>query len=141
MTDPDLPADLAELERRLAERSRVEPPPELGPRVLAAARAALRHPATPSALEGWRFWAAVAATVLLAVNLSMSVSADTDWEFANEVAARPDPTAELRALAPELPDAELRRQALLTRAAGGLTPAALPPLHITSEEPTRWDVR
>ena len=42
MTDPELPPDLAALERRLADRPRAEPSADLGPRVLAATRAALR---------------------------------------------------------------------------------------------------
>ena len=124
----------ADLERRLAERPRAEPPADLGPRVLAAVRAVRDRRPAP-AFDGWS-WAALAAAVLLAVNLSMSVSANADWDFAD-----PPPSsaaAELRALAPDLPDAELRRQTLLTRAAAGLTPAALPRTRLP-EEPDRWD--
>lgn len=128
----------ADLEHRLAERSRAEPPADLGPRVLAAARDAVRERRPAPASDGWRSWAALAAGVLLAVNLSMSVSANADWDFAGVPPGRD--TAELRTLAPELPDAELRRQALLTRAAAGLTPAALPRTRL-SEEPDRWDAR
>jgi hypothetical protein len=143
MSDPGLPADLAALERRLADRPRVEPSADLGPRVLAATRAALaRRPA-----GAWRPWAAAAAAALLAVNLSMSVAADTDWDLMpavepGDVAAT---TELLRELAPDLPESELRRQALLTRAAAGLTPtAALAPnwdRFRTAKEPDRWDER
>lgn len=141
MTDPELPPDLAALERLLADRPRADPPPDLGPRVLAAARAARG----PRAAPGWRAWAATAAAVLLGVNLSMSVAANTAWDFAPAA----DPGAfeaaadRLRAVAPDLPEAELRRQALLARAAAGLTPTAyLAPDwdHIrTTKERDRWD--
>jgi hypothetical protein len=140
MTDPELPPELAKLERRLVNRRRTEPAADLGPRVLAAARAALRPRPAP-----WRAWAAAAAVVLLGINLSMSLAAGTDWELLP--AADPDAfeaTAEhLRRLAPDLPEAELRRQALLARAAAGLTPAVnLTPdwNHIrTNKERDRWD--
>jgi len=127
----------ADLERRLAERPRVEPPADLGPRVLAAVRDVRDRRPAP-AFDGWS-WAALAAAVLLAVNLSMSVSADADWDFTNTPPERD--VTELRKLAPDLPDAELRRQALLTRAAAGLTPAALPARTHRPEEPDRCDAR
>jgi hypothetical protein len=121
MIDPDLTPDLAALERRLAARPRVDPPPNLGPRVLAASRAVLRPPAIR-----WRTGLAWAAAVLVGINLSMSVAADTDWQLRPE--AEPEQLAaltdRLRALAPDLPEAELRRQALLARAAADLTPTA-----------------
>ena len=49
MTDPELPADLVELENRLASRPRVEPSAGLGLRMLDAIRAAQRE------TEGSRF--------------------------------------------------------------------------------------
>jgi hypothetical protein len=144
MSDPELPADLAAIERRLADRPRVEPTSELGSRVLAATRAALRR---SSAAAGWHPWAAVAAAVLFGINLSMSVAADTDWHLLpgaepGQVVATAD---RLRALAPDLPESEIRRQALLARAAAGLTPTVyLSPSgeHIrTTKERDRWDAR
>jgi hypothetical protein len=123
MSEFELPPDLAELENRLANRPRAEPPASLAARVRAATRAVLRP--TPPTSDAWRFWAAVAAVVLLGINLSMSLSADTDWNLTRP--AEPPPlaaTAErLRALAPELSDDELQRQALLLRAGAGLTPS------------------
>lgn len=137
MTDPELPPDLAALERRLADRPRVAPSAGLGPRVLDAARMAQRpRPAAAS----WRSWAALATAVLVGVNLSMSVAGNADWRLTADVepehiAATAD---RLRAAAPELPERELRRQALLVRAGAGLTPTAdLNPYR----EPDRWDVR
>src|SRR5439155_4379635 len=121
MTDPDLPPDLAALERRLSGRPRIEPSPEFAARVLAASRAALAR--RPGA--GWRYWGSVAAAVLFGVNLSMSLAADADWDLLPgldpaEVAATAD---RLRAQAPDLPESEIRRQALLARAGARLTPA------------------
>ena len=137
MTDPELPSDLADLERRLADRPRAEPSAGLGPRVLGAARLVLRpRPAAAS----WRSWAALAAAVLVGVNLSMSVAGSADWRLTasvepEQVTATAD---RLRAAAPELPERELRRQALLHRAGAGLTPTVdLNPYR----EPDRWDVR
>ena len=137
MTDPELPDDLAELERRLAGRPRVEPSAGLGSRVLDAARTTRR----PRPIgDGWRAWAALAAAVLVGVNLSMSVAANADWQLTADVGPEQvDATADrLRAAAPELSERELRRQALLYRAGAGLTPTVdLNPYR----EPDRWDVR
>src|SRR5262245_49711976 len=117
MSDPELPPDLAALERRLTDRPPVEASADLGPRVPAATRAVLRSP-HPAPAAAWRFWAAVAAVMLLGINLAMSVAADTDWKLTpavqpRQVAATAD---RLRELAPDLPESELRRQALLARA-------------------------
>src|SRR5262245_7894797 len=139
MIDPELPPDLSALERRLAERPRAEPAADLGPRLLAATRAALRHRPVPPA-AGWRSWAALAAAVLVGINLSMSLAADTDWDLAPgvdpaEVAATWN---RLRAAAPDLPESELRRQALLAWAGARLTPTVdLNP----NRGRDRWDVR
>ena len=121
MNDPELSPELAHLERRLATRSRIEPPPNLGPRVLAATQIALRRETGT-----WRAWAAMAAAVLLGINLSMSVAADTSWNLGPTA----DPGAveavadRLRALSPDLPEDEIRRLMLLTKAGSQLIPAA-----------------
>jgi hypothetical protein len=147
MSDAELPPDLAALERRLADRPRIEPSPGFGPRLLAACRAALGRRAAPVPAAGWRFWAGAAAALLLGINLSMSVAADTDWHLLpgaepGQVAATAD---RLRELAPDLPEAELRRQALLARAGAGLAPAVdLTPSwkrFRPSKEPDRWEKR
>jgi hypothetical protein len=120
MNDPPLPPDLAELERLLSGRAPIEPSAEFAARVLGSVREALRHGPSAAAAptRKWRSWAAVAAAVLVGINLSMSAAADTDWHLAPDVepgrvAALAD---ELRALVPDLPASELRRQALLARA-------------------------
>src|SRR5262245_39226468 len=116
MTDPDLTPDLAALERRLTAHPRVDPPPGLASRVLAASRVALRAPARSGRTAVGLAWA---AAVLVGINLSMSVATDTDWRLRPD--AEPEQLAavadRLRELAPDLPEAELRRQALLARAA------------------------
>jgi hypothetical protein len=149
MTDPPLPPDLADLERRLADGAPIEPSADFAGRVLGSVRDALRlRPAMPPApAAGWRSWAAVAAALLVGINLSMSAAADTDWHLERDV----EPgqvaalTEQLRELAPDLPAAEVRRQMLLARAG-----ASLPRVFNLSPsrertpilpERDRWDVR
>jgi hypothetical protein len=143
MSESDLPPDLLALEHRLADLARPQPSPELGPRVLAAVRDVLGERPRPT---GWGFWAAVAAALLLGINLSMSLVADTDWDLAP--GAEPGRQAAedwLRELAPDLPDSEIRRQRLLVRAGADLAPIV--PLNLNrqpippGEERDRWDVR
>lgn len=126
MSDASLPPDLAELERRLVGRPAIEPSADFASRVLGSVRDALRHrPAVAMApAGGWRTWAAVAATVLVGINLSMSAAFDTDWGLTEDVEPRRAAAMadELRLLAPDLPAAELRRQVLLARAGAGLPP-------------------
>jgi hypothetical protein len=121
--DSDLPPDLAELERRLADRRPPVPPADLRRRVLAAVRRASGEG------EGGflRFVASVAAAALLAVNLSMSVANNTDWHLRG--APGPDEAGadSVRELVPELSEREARRQAVLLRARSQLTPGAPSP--------------
>lgn len=143
MTDAELSAELADLERRLIATPRVNPPPELGPRVLMACREV--NCRTPVSIAGdWPFWVAVAAVVVVGINLSMSITAATEWNLAPAVRGVSTTTIDrMRELAPDLTEAELRRQALLVWAGRQLTPsAALPrtrdylsPL----QEPNPWD--
>ena len=121
-------------------------PAGLRARVLAAARREWAVPRVPSARRDFgRFAAATAAAVLLAINLSASVANDTDWHLraaADESAAAAD---RIRELAPDLPEREARRQALLLRAAAGLAPAPVPApptdRALWTKEPERWDRR
>jgi hypothetical protein len=150
MSDPELPPDLAAIERRLAGRPRIEPSPEFGARLLAASRDALHRPlagrmAPPS--HTWRSWASVAAAALLAINLSMSIATATDWNLkpAGEPGLASATVNRLRELAPDLPESELRRQVLLVRAGAGLAPAVdLTPTReqiYTGMETDRWEKR
>jgi hypothetical protein len=122
MNQPDLPPELADLERRLADRPRPGPPAELRRRVLAAVARA----GSPADVGfGW-FAAAAAVLALLAINLSMSVASGTDWRLAGQrgpqdVAASAD---RLHKVLPELSEREARRQALILEGRARLTPAA-----------------
>jgi hypothetical protein len=67
MNPEPLPADLRDLEARLALRPRPDPPPELRARILAAVNVPLARP-----WRGWR-WLALAAAAVLVLNLTLSV--------------------------------------------------------------------
>src|SRR5262245_18433700 len=110
MSEQELPPDLAALGRRLAARPHVEPPSDLQVRVLAATRNALLDPATSAtASSNWQVWIAVAASILLGINLSMSCATNTTWAFAP--AFEPGHNAmtaeQLQALAPDPSESEL----------------------------------
>src|SRR4051794_23898222 len=107
---PDLPADLADLERRLAARSRPSPPAGLRERVVAAARRETGGGAGP-------YVSGLAAAVLIGAALSLAVAprlhgraADGEEKSLNASAQR------LRQLDPELSADEARGQALLLQA-------------------------
>lgn len=122
--DVPLPDDLAALERALAERSAPDPAPTLRKQAMAAVRRELggqRNGRQPL----WRWLAASAAAVLVAMNFSTSVINNMDWRLARsaepvgvDAAAR-----QLQALAPGLSPADARRHALLLGAAARTAPA------------------
>lgn len=151
-TPEPLPPDLLALERELAARPVPGPPTELRARVLAAViqeRPGLvvqpsrlhRAGETPAPLNrgGFgRFAAATAAAALVAINLSASLANDTNWRLRP---VGPDVAADrLRALDPDMPAREARRQALGLRAAAGLTvtPAPAADRILRTKEPDRW---
>ena len=146
MTPDPLPPDLLALERELAARPQPGPSAELRARVLMAARRELTMPRpNPARRDFGRFAAATAAAALLAINLSASLANNTDWHLrapADGPAAAAD---RIRELAPDLPEREARRQALLLRAAAGLAaaPVPAPPTDraLWTKEPERWDMR
>jgi len=77
----DLPPELKGLERRLAARSRLQPPADLRLRVLAAMRRELAAQPAHSRRSWAGFWqysAAVAAGILLVLNLLMSMGNRSD---------------------------------------------------------------
>ncbi len=131
MTDPDV----SDVERLLHGRPCPEPPAELGPRIFAACRTALDEPRQAA----WG-WAVAAALVLLLANLSMSLATATDWHLGPGVESSMSDQA--RALALDLPETELRRQALLRRAAADLplTVALTGMSPRISQELDRWDM-
>jgi hypothetical protein len=147
MTPDPLPPDLLALERELAARPLPGPPAKLRARVLAAARREGATPRPEPSQGGFgRFAVATAAAALLAINLSASVANDTDWHLRPPADGSDAAVADrIRELAPDLPEREARRQALLLRAAAGLAPAPAPApptdRAFWNKEPERWDMR
>lgn len=120
----ELPDDLRELERRLAERPGSGPSPELRARVLLAMRVALRA----SGRAGrWSFAAAAAAAALATLNLSMSAANDTRLPRSANACTGDlrSEAARMRALIPELDEREAMRQAMLGCARTDLVAAPL----------------
>jgi hypothetical protein len=126
VTGDGLPPDLAAFEQGFRARARSEPATALRQRVLTAVRQELRKHQRRSA---WQFAAALAAAALLWINFSMSVANNTRWPFTTGVDDdRLQATADrIKALAPELPETEVYRQAFLAQGASSPVPApALP---------------
>jgi hypothetical protein len=117
---PELPDDLAELERRLAGRPGAGPGPGCRGRVLDAVRRELRW--EPAAFGAWRVAAALAAAVLFAANLALSVANDASWHPApgNGAADLEAGAGRVRRLFPDMPEREVYRHALLLRAGAHL---------------------
>ncbi len=128
MEDFRLPEDLSGLEQELATRAIPEPSPGLRGRVMAAIRQeSVESPAVE--LAGiWRFAAAVAAVLLLLLNLSMSVANHADWD----VWGRPQQqdiasvARKLRETVPELSEREAFRVALVMESGPPLILAPCP---------------
>jgi len=114
---PDLPEDLAAVERELAARPRPAPSETLRQRVLAAARRELSSPAAPERrrLGTWEFAVAAAAAFVLVLNLSMSAANDTTWNppAALDRDAVTSAAEQIGRLVPELAPQEARREALI----------------------------
>jgi len=121
----DLPPELKGLERRLAARSRAQPPAELRPRILAAVR---RELATqPGAAQRkwrrtWQYAAAAAAGILLVLNLAMSMGNRSDFPVsraANGVDIQ-QAAARICELVPFITREEAMREAFVLRAGSHL---------------------
>jgi hypothetical protein len=129
----DLPPELEQLAARLRELP--SPASELRGRVLGEVRRELRREAAGSA---WWYAGAVAASVLLLLNLSMSAARVTDFHL--RPAARPPAdaraVARIQQLAPELSPQEARRQAALLSV--DLQFAYAPPVAEVAGLPAVW---
>jgi len=121
----DLPPDLKELERRLAARSRAQPPADLRQRILAAMR---RELATqPAAAQRkwrrtWQYAAATAAGILLVLNLAMSMDNRSNFpasRAANGVDVQ-QAAARICELVPTITPEEAIREAFVLRAGSHL---------------------
>ena len=140
MSLSDLPDDLSDLELELTRR-RQPPPAGLRNRVMAAVVRELNRPALGERRAGmWQFAAAVAAAMLLAVNLSMSVANNTEWGPARQIDQQKVAALARRigGLAPQLPEREPVRQAWLLQSSLHVTPlpAARPsPARLRLDQP------
>lgn len=125
MEPSDLPPDLKELEQRLAARSRLQPPADLRPRVLAAVRLELATPSAAAQREWrrtWQYAAAAAAGLLLVLNLLMSMGNRSDFP-ASRAANGADiqqAAAKIRELVPFISPEEALCEALILRAGSHL---------------------
>ena len=117
---PELPDDLAGLERQLAGRPRAEPGPGCRGRVLDAVRRELRR--NPAGSGAWRVAAGLAAAVLFGANLALSVANDTSWHPAlgSGTANLEARVGQVRRLFPDMPEREAYRHALLLQASAQL---------------------
>ena len=116
-----LTPELERLERDLAVRPRLEPSAEWQQWLMHSVRSELRRAQSNTR---WAFALAVAATVLVWLNLSLSATQATDCGFApielkESIAAV---AQEIRQLLPELSAEEAMRQAILLRAGSSILP-------------------
>ena len=136
MEPSDLPPDLKELEQRLAARSRLQPPADLRPRVLAAVRLELATPSAAAQREWrrtWQYAAAAAAGLLLVLNLLMSMGNRSDFP-ASRAANGADvqqAAAMICELVPFITREDAMREAFVLRAGAHLELAPLPRLGVT----------
>ncbi|MDB5293271.1 MAG: hypothetical protein JWL69_4512 [Phycisphaerales bacterium] len=124
MSPDRLPEELAQLERRLYGRVSESPSAELRGRIMGAVTRELASemPSKRAGGRDWEFLAAIAAVLLIGLNLSAFVSSSThsvprpmlsvNQTNANSIA--------LRRLSPDLSEAEARRMSVLLAAGEGL---------------------
>jgi hypothetical protein len=88
-------------------------------RVIESARVELQR---GGARNGWTFAAAVAAAVVVWINLSMSATLATDCGYRPDTPRRPldEVAGQIQQLLPELPEGEAMRQAALLQAGSHL---------------------
>jgi hypothetical protein len=112
MDDWQLPPELQQLERDLANRSRHRASDDLRPRILGDLRSRLR---AERSRARWQFALAVAVVVLVWLNLSMSATQATDFGLRLNGPSQPlESIAEqVQRLVPEFSPEEARRQAIL----------------------------
>ncbi len=132
----DLPSELRDVERRLAERGQPPPSAALRERVLAA----MRDERTPKK-NAWQFAAVAAASLLLILNMALSVANHRAWsETRRSESEGVRATARtLRQRHPDLSEPEAYQLALLMHSPPAL-PASLRPIFLLEGEPS-WDMR
>ena len=119
MEEWQLSAELQELERALAGRPLPGPSAHLREKVLGDVR---RRPPPDRGKTRWQFAVAVAATVLLWLNLSLAATRATDCGLRPGGPGQSIETArrQIEELLPELSPEQSRRQAILLRAGSAL---------------------
>lgn len=118
-----LSAELRALEDELAGRARPECSPQMRGRILQAVR---RETSRAAAQRGWvQFTAAMAATVLLVLNLALLAGRDIGFPRRSSVSAESTQrlAAQLREVLPELSPKEAERQAVIYQTGGTLSGA------------------
>jgi hypothetical protein len=142
--EPRLPADLAGLERQLAARGRLESIADPRRKILAAVRRELR--VTIGDPLDWRWLAAAAASLLIALNFSASVINDMDWHFNGGMphGSFHATVRRVQDLVPEMSPQEAYRQALLLQASARVAPPPVFPSALNrilnQRERELWDI-
>jgi hypothetical protein len=130
MDDFSLPLELQRLERQLVARERPQPSHQAKQRWLCSVRAELR----PLQARGrWAFAIAMAATVLVWLNLSLCATQATDCGLGLGGSHEPleGGAQQIHQLLPDLSPREVMRQAVLVRAGSTVVPCPrLPAGHL-----------
>ncbi len=119
--DFPLPPELQRLEQALSARPRGQPSDELKQRCLGGIRAELRK---QQARSRWTFAVAVAATVLVGLNLSLSASQATDFGFrlVGQQPSLEEAAEEIRLLLPDVSPQEAMQHAILLQSGAKILP-------------------
>ena len=139
MTDDfSLPPELQRLEPHLAARERPQLSYQAKQRLLCSVRAELRR---SQARGRWAFAVAMAATVLVWLNLSLCATQATDCGLELDGPCPPlkDRAEQIHQLLPDLPPREAMRQAVLLRADSGVIPCPrLPASYVALRRDAVW---
>ena len=133
MEEKQLSPELQRLERLLADRPMPDTPAALRGRVLGGIRVELCRNRLH---DRWKFTAAMAATVVLWINLSLSATQATDYGLQ---LGSPQPLGravaeEIQEVLPELPPREVLRQSMLLQAGSKLAWSTDLPVHAALRE-------
>ena len=124
--DFQLPPELQQLEQALAAVPREQPSSQLKERCLHSLRAELSRPQSGNR---WAFAVAVAATVLVGLNLALSAGQATDFglRLGGRQQSVEKTAAEIRLLLPDMPPQEAARQAVLLHSGSDIVPCPAVP--------------
>ena len=119
--DSRLPPELERLERALIAIPREEPSGQLKEKCLGSLQSDMRRQKSASR---WAFAIAIAASVLVGLNLSLSATQATDYGFQLDGQRRSveKTAAEIRRLLPDIPAREAARQAILLHCGAAIVP-------------------